>query len=80
MREVFTAKRNLMVKRLADMGIQLAAEPTSTFYAWGSLADLSFGPPMDNMILGFDRLEVMIRIGKTKKGRKLLNQFKAVAG
>ena len=69
-REVFTAKRNLMVKRLTDMGIRLAAEPTSTFYAWGSPADLSFGPHMDNMI----------RIGKTKKGRKLLNQFKAVAG
>jgi len=110
-REVFTAKRNLMVKRLSAMGIRFAAEPASTFYAWGSLADLpeplcdamsffwaalehkvmtvpgkffdvnpgkrrtgespytqwmrfSFGPPMDNMILGLDRLEAMIRAAR----------------
>ena len=107
LREAFNAKRNLMVRRLKSMGVRFASEPTSTFYCWGSLADLpapfndgdeffrralqhkvmtvpgrffdidpagtrtgpstyqqwmrfSFGPPMDNIQLGLDRLEAML--------------------
>lgn len=107
LREAFNAKRNLMVRRLKAMGVRFASEPSSTFYCWGSLADLrapfndgdeffrralqhkvmtvpgrffdidpagsrtgpspyqqwmrfSFGPPMDNIQLGLDRLEAML--------------------
>ncbi len=107
LREVFTAKRNLMVERLSAMGVRFAETPESTFYAWGCLDQLpapfndamsffwaaleqkvmtvpgkffdvnpgkrrsaespytqwmrfSFGPPMDNMVLGLDRLEAML--------------------
>jgi aspartate/methionine/tyrosine aminotransferase len=107
LRENFNAKRNLMVRRLKSMGIRFAAEPTSTFYCWGSLENLpapfndgdeffrralqhkvmtvpgrffdidpagsrtgpspyqqwmrfSFGPPMENIQLGLDRLEAML--------------------
>jgi len=112
LRECFANKRNLMVARLKSMGVRFAREPQSTFYAWGSLADLpapfndamtffrraldrkvltvpgeffdvnpgkrrrgespykqwmrfSFGPPLDNMQLGLDRLERML--GETTK-------------
>lgn len=107
LREAFAAKRNLMVSRLERMGVRFAAEPESTFYAWGCLDQLpepfndaltffrraldrkvmtvpgeffdvnpgkrrraaspykqwmrfSFGPPMDNLRLGLDRLEAML--------------------
>ncbi|HIG11856.1 MAG: pyridoxal phosphate-dependent aminotransferase [bacterium] len=107
LREVFCAKRNLMVARLKAMGIRLATEPEGTFYCWGSLEHLkepfqnaqrffrlalerhvmtvpgeyfdvnpgkrrfgespyaswmrfSFGPPMENLTLGLDRLEEML--------------------
>ena len=104
---VFSAKRNVMVKRLKAMGIRIAVEPEGTFYVWACIADLaapfndaehffrmalqakvltvpgrffdvnpgklrpepsplaswmrfSFGPSMDNMQLGLDRLENML--------------------
>jgi aspartate/methionine/tyrosine aminotransferase len=106
-RNVFAAKRNVMVERLASMGVRFAAEPASTFYVWGCLDGLpeplndsmtffrralehkvmtvpgsffdvnpgkrrkspsyydqwmrfSFGPPMDNVLLGLDRLDKMV--------------------
>lgn len=40
LRQVFARKRNLMVKRLADMGIRCAREPQGTFYCWASIKDL----------------------------------------
>ena len=107
LREGFAAKRNLLVERLKAMGVTFAAEPRSTFYAWGSLAKLpaplddamtffrralerkvltvpgeffdvnpgkrrraespykqwmrfSFGPPIDNVRMGLERLEAMV--------------------
>jgi len=110
LREVFCAKRNLMINRLKAMGIRFANESESTFYCWGSIADLpapfnnaesffrraldrkvmtvpgeffdvnpggarpgpspllqwmrfSFGPPMENLKLGLDRLEAMLKEG-----------------
>jgi hypothetical protein len=110
LREVFCAKRNLMVERLKAMGVRFAAEPSGTFYCWGDLSALpapfndgvgfferalqlkvmtvpgeyfdvdprkerqgdspfkqwmrfSFGPPMDNMVLGLDRLQAMLDRG-----------------
>jgi len=110
LREVFCAKRNLMIRRLKAMGVRFANESESTFYCWGSIADLpepfddaeiffrraldrkvmtvpgeffdvnpgglrpgpsplrqwmrfSFGPPMENLELGLDRLEAMLAEG-----------------
>jgi len=107
LRARFRNKRDVMVRRLKEMGIRFAREPASTFYCWASLADLeppfddameffwraldrkvmtvpgkffdvnpggfrrgespyrrwmrfSFGPPMDNMQLGLDRLAEML--------------------
>jgi len=107
LRQVFCAKRNLMLQRLSDMGVRFVHPNASTFYCWGSLEDLpaplndgtaffraalerkvltvpgeyfdidpgarragespfrqwmrfSFGPPMDNVKLGLERLEAMI--------------------
>lgn len=40
LRTVFAEKRNLMVAALTEMGVTFAAEPDSTFYAWGCLSDL----------------------------------------
>jgi aspartate/methionine/tyrosine aminotransferase len=106
-RQVFSAKRNLLVERLSALGVRFPAEPSSTFYAWGCLADLpgelsdamtffrralerkvltvpgeffdvnpgkqrtgpspytqwmrfSFGPPMDNLQLGLERLAELV--------------------
>ena len=106
-REVFSAKRNEMVRRLKGMGIRIAVEPEGTFYVWASIAGLkapfndadhffrealkakvltvpgrffdvnpgklrpepsplaswmrfSFGPPMENMRMGLERLEKML--------------------
>ena len=108
LREVFAAKRNLLVERLERVGVRFARRPESTFYAWGSLENLpaplndamaffraalqkkvltvpgeffdvnpgkrrrsgspyrqwmrfSFGPPLDNLRLGLDRLEELVR-------------------
>ena len=108
LREVFCAKRNVMIERLTKLGVRFPMPSPSTFYAWGSLAALpapfddgqtffrraldhkvltvpgeffdvnpgkrragespyrqwmrfSFGPPMDNMQAGLDRLEAMLR-------------------
>jgi len=107
LREVFSRKRNVMLKTLKDLGIRFAHEPLGTFYCWGSLESLpepfndamsffwkalghqvmtvpgqffdvnpggfrkapspyekwmhfSFGPPMDNMVMGLDRLTKML--------------------
>lgn len=107
LRTVFRKKRDVMVKRLKEMGIRFAREPESTFYCWASVADLkppfndameffwraldkkvmtvpgkffdvnpggyrrgespyrqwmrfSFGPPLDNLELGLDRLAEML--------------------
>lgn len=40
LRQVFARKRNLMVTALREMGVTFAAEPESTFYAWGNLSKL----------------------------------------
>jgi aspartate/methionine/tyrosine aminotransferase len=40
LRRVFAGKRNLMVNRLAEMGIRCAREPQGTFYCWASIKDL----------------------------------------
>ena len=108
LRRVFSAKRNLMSRKLSELGVRLARESDSTFYVWGTIADLpaplddadtffrralerkvmtvpgeffdvnpgkrrrgespyrkwmrfSFGPPMENLRLGLDRLEEMVR-------------------
>jgi len=113
LREVFTAKRNLMVQSLRALGVRFAAEPSSTFYGWGCLdrlpaplndADVffrralerkvltvpgrffdvnpgrrrtgpspyaqwmrfSFGPPMDNLRMGLERLAAMV--AQARKG------------
>ncbi|MFT5153667.1 MAG: aspartate/methionine/tyrosine aminotransferase, partial [Planctomycetota bacterium] len=51
LREVFCDKRNLMVERLKAMGVRFEAEPASTFYCWGSLADLK--PPFNDAMSFF---------------------------
>ncbi len=48
LRRVFGLKRDLMVSRLTRMGIRFAAEPASTFYAWGCLDRLP-APFQDSM-------------------------------
>lgn len=110
LREAFCAKRNLMVRRLKEMGLVFAKEPNSTFYCWASIKSLpkpfddastffrralerkvmtvpgeffdvnpgrkrraaspflqwmrfSFGPPMENVELGLDRLAAMLAEG-----------------
>ncbi len=40
LRQVFARKRNLMTRRLADMGIHCCPEPQGTFYCWASVKDL----------------------------------------
>jgi len=40
LRDVFCEKKNEMCARLRAMGVRLAAESQSTFYVWGTLADL----------------------------------------
>jgi len=108
LREVFAAKRNLLVERLERIGVRFARRPESTFYGWGTLEHLpeplndsmaffraalerkvltvpgeffdvnpgkrrrgdspyrqwmrfSFGPQMDNLRMGLDRLEELVR-------------------
>jgi aspartate/methionine/tyrosine aminotransferase len=110
-RNVFSRKRNLMLKRLREMGINCPIDCESTFYIWGSIENLpaplndgmtffheglkhkvmtvpgvffdvnpgrrrknisnykswirfSFGSPEDNVNLGLDRLEAMIKAAK----------------
>jgi aspartate/methionine/tyrosine aminotransferase len=110
LRAQFSKKRNAMVSSLRELGVTFAAEPSGTFYCWGSLRDLpepfndamtffrralqhkvmtvpgqffdvnpgkhrrgpspyaqwmrfSFGPPMDNMVMGLERLARMVRGG-----------------
>ncbi|HEY2972625.1 MAG TPA: pyridoxal phosphate-dependent aminotransferase [Pyrinomonadaceae bacterium] len=46
LRQVFARKRNLMTRRLAEMGIQCCPEPQGTFYCWASLRDLP--PPLND--------------------------------
>jgi aspartate/methionine/tyrosine aminotransferase len=53
LRAVFSQKRNEMVQRLKAMGVRFAAEPTSTFYCWGSLAGLP--EPFDDAMSFFER-------------------------
>jgi len=52
-RTVFAQKRNLMVAALKDMGVTFAAEPESTFYAWGCLSGLP--APLDDAMTFFRR-------------------------
>ena len=40
LRQVFARKRNLMIARLAEMGIRCARPSEGTFYVWASIADL----------------------------------------
>lgn len=113
LRAGFSAKRNLMIERLSEMGVRFAHESDATFYLWGCLDGLpeplnnvetffrsalerkvltvpgrffdvnpgkerpdpsplanwmrfSFGPPMDNIVLGLDRLAKMV--GEARNG------------
>jgi hypothetical protein len=115
LREVFCAKRNLMMRRLSEMGVRFVHPNASTFYCWGSLEDLpaplndgtaffraalehkvmtvpgeyfdvnpgkrrtgdspfrqwmrfSFGPPMDNVKMGLERLEAMVAAARSGVG------------
>ncbi len=40
LRRVFSRKRNLMVKRLGEMGVRVHPATEGTFYCWASLSDL----------------------------------------
>jgi aspartate/methionine/tyrosine aminotransferase len=40
LRAVFSRKRNLMVARLRELGVRIPHPSDSTFYVWGSIADL----------------------------------------
>lgn len=40
LKQVFSAKRNVMVEGLKELGIRFAQEPESTFYAWADLSNL----------------------------------------
>ena len=40
LRQVFSRKRNLMTRRLGEMGIRCCPEPQGTFYCWASIEDL----------------------------------------
>ncbi len=40
LRNVFARKRNLMLKRLSDMGLSFAHQSEGTFYVWGCIEDL----------------------------------------
>jgi aspartate/methionine/tyrosine aminotransferase len=40
LREVFCAKRNVMIERLTALGVRFPRPSHSTFYCWGSLEDL----------------------------------------
>ncbi len=53
MRAVFKVKRDLMVRRLKDMGIGLEREPDGTFYVFGSVAGLR--PPLNDGFAFFRR-------------------------
>jgi aspartate/methionine/tyrosine aminotransferase len=46
LRTVFSRKRNLMVERLRAMGVRVPHPSSSTFYVWGSIADLP--APLDD--------------------------------
>jgi aspartate/methionine/tyrosine aminotransferase len=50
-RSVFARKRNIMVSALSAMGVRFAAEPESTFYAWGCLDALP--APLDDAMAFF---------------------------
>jgi len=58
-RAVFCQKRNLMVRRLKDMGIRFAAEPSSTFYCWACLDGLP-APFNDAMEFFWRALELKV--------------------
>jgi len=46
LRRAFARKRNLMVRRLTEMGIRCCPETEGTFYCWGCLEDLP--EPLDD--------------------------------
>lgn len=46
LRQVFSRKRNLMTRRLREMGIRCCPQPQGTFYCWASVQDLP-GPLND---------------------------------
>jgi hypothetical protein len=53
LRSVFSRKRNLMVERLRKMGVRIPHPSDSTFYVWGSIADLP--APLDDADAFFHR-------------------------
>ncbi len=53
LRNAFCEKRNLMVRRLKEMGLTFAKEPNSTFYCWASIKDLP--KPFDDANVFFRR-------------------------
>ncbi len=77
LRKVFGRKRDLMVARLSRMGIRFAAEPTSTFYAWGCLDGLPpglrdsmafFRAALDRKVLTVPGAFFDVNPGKRRKG------------
>ncbi len=46
MRDAFRPKRDMMVKRLKDMGLIFPRDPEGTFYCWGSVETLP--PPLND--------------------------------
>jgi len=83
-REVFAAKRNLMVESLSAMGVRFASEPASTFYVWGCLDGLP--EPLNDSMTFFRRAlehKVMtvpgtffdINPGKRRSGRSPYEQW-----
>jgi hypothetical protein len=53
LREAFCRKRNIMVRRLKELGLEFAATPNSTFYCWASIRKLP--PPFDDAMEFFRR-------------------------
>jgi aspartate/methionine/tyrosine aminotransferase len=58
MRDTFQPKRDLMVKRLREMGVVFPREPEGTFYCWGSLEQLP--QPFDD---GFEFFRKALDVG-----------------
>ena len=116
-RQVFSQKRAVMLEALEAMGVRFGQPGTSTFYLWGSIADLpaplddgealfraalqervmlvpgsyfdvnpakarrqpsrlrqwmrfSFGPPIDNMRSGHDRLGALVERARADNARQ----------
>lgn len=83
LREVFSRKRTLMLKRLKEMGIYCPIDCESTFYIWGSIENLP-APLNDGMTFFHEGLKhkVMTVPGvffdvNPGKRRKLISNYKS---